>query len=1057
VAAEQLARPGVEVIQEFRTVTPSVITPTLNPCVVGVAKQLVEVLQSDGAGGSELNPDALITLPGFFIASAGSGSPVVYGGLDGLALALSINEGPVVTITFADPTATGLTPATVVNAINQQFTQDGITSAIAETVGTDRFQVRTTGVGEFQNIFVDSTTAQAVADAFGIGLQKTYQGLTSYNQYIVTVPEIAFPDPRDNLDELAIQKDTIRVFLYQGSGTGLQEVKRDESFLRRGEVNDQASFTSTIAGPPTYPTDFYDKTVRILVDGVLQVYTFPGSGTAPADADAVATLLSAGFSGVTVTNLAGVLTWTRDDGGYANTIAVDGTAGTAHTILGLTTQSSAGISIRAIDDGNGDAVTPLLQFDGASPQDFTATGAPATAAVLAGTGVVTYGNISAGDTLVISDGNQEQTITFLGTETSIDGGSPDMKTTIEAVVGPAAGGKITVDDAGTDQLRLTHSDLGEESYIKLVGGTVSFADLDDDATPTLYAGVTANGDPFAPQPGDHLYIDGLFYATITKVAPGGAGNEDVLKIDRQVPISNNIGRRFYIISQDIVPGDAAIGVTIPTPDLTVDAEGNVILKHNLLRDTTGAPISGKAPIYLSYTAVRQDVTALASNPGLLRFDTTTELDSALEPINTDNPLALGLYYAMINAAGIQVTGLGVDEISADSPFGTVEAFTRAAEYLEGYEVYALAPLTHDRTVAEVFNTHVNFMSEPESKGERIVIWNPEVPTNRNDTLVASGTDGDGLTTTTFDTKVVNLSALLLNAGVDATGTIPVSDGVLLDIASDAKRYSVESVSGGVVTIRTVFNAGENDDGYYSTTALTLPLISEAFAIRVRGTALVTAAGTADKDAIAETVATTGQAFQNRRFWMTFPDQAAATIEGLEQLVNGFYMNAAIAGMIGQQPPQQSFTNFPMTGFTRVIGSQDTFNDRQLNVMAGGGAYIIVQDAEGAPLISRMALTTDLTSIETRTDSITKVVDFTAKFMRRGLRSFIGRFNITQGFLDTLGSVIQGLLGFLVETGVLIGGNLNNLVQDEDARDTVLIDVSLDPPYPCNYIRLTLVV
>jgi hypothetical protein len=191
--------------------------------------------------------------------------------------------------------------------------------------------------------------------------------------------------------------------------------------------------------------------------------------------------------------------------------------------------------------------------------------------------------------------------------------------------------------------------------------------------------------------------------------------------------------------------------------------------------------------------------------------------------------------------------------------------------------------------------------------------------------------------------------------------------------------------------------------------------------------------------------------------MTFPDSCAATIGGLEQRIDGFYMNAAIVGMIGQQPPQQSFTNFPMSGFTGVFGSNDTYSESQLNQMAAGGAYVIVQDAQGAPLISRMALTTDMTSIETRTDSITKVVDFTAKFLRRGLRNFIGRFNITQGFLDTLGSVIQGLGGFLVETGVLIGLTLNNIVQDEDARDTVLVDTTLDPPYPCNYIRLTLVV
>jgi hypothetical protein len=213
----------------------------------------------------------------------------------------------------------------------------------------------------------------------------------------------------------------------------------------------------------------------------------------------------------------------------------------------------------------------------------------------------------------------------------------------------------------------------------------------------------------------------------------------------------------------------------------------------------------------------------------------------------------------------------------------------------------------------------------------------------------------------------------------------------------------------------------------------------------------------DKNAVAETMAALGQAYSDRRFWMTFPDQCRATISGQEQILEGFYMNAAIVGMIGQQPPQQSFTNFPMSGFTGVLRSSSFFSESQLNVMAGGGVYIIIQDSQGAPLMSRMALTTNMTSIETRTDSITKVVDFCAKFLRKSLRTYIGRFNITQGFLDSLGSVVQGLLSFLVETGVLIGANLNNIIQDESAPDTVLIDVRLDVPYPCNYIRLTLVI
>jgi hypothetical protein len=117
----------------------------------------------------------------------------------------------------------------------------------------------------------------------------------------------------------------------------------------------------------------------------------------------------------------------------------------------------------------------------------------------------------------------------------------------------------------------------------------------------------------------------------------------------------------------------------------------------------------------------------------------------------------------------------------------------------------------------------------------------------------------------------------------------------------------------------------------------------------------------------------------------------------------------------------------------------------------------MQEVEGAPVISRHQVSTDTTSIEKRELSITKVVDFTAKILRLGVRKYIGVNNITEVFLDTVGTTIQGILAFLIETGVLVGANLNNIIQDSTNPDVVLVDVTLDVPYPCNYIRLTLVV
>jgi hypothetical protein len=1261
--ADELARPGVEVIQEFRTVTPSIITPTLVPNVLGVAKQIVEVQIPNGSGGVQLNPNALVVMPAFFIAAPGSGNPLRYTGLGGLLLVISANESPDITLVFSDPTAFGLTPATVVDQINKQLAAQLVTSVVAETVGADTWQLRTVGVGEFQSIAVVAGTSPVVASTFGLGIGQTYLGLTSYNQYAVVIPPTSLPDPNNNLDELAVEASTVRVFLSTGSG-GLQEALRTSSFLSRGEVSwpgQTTEGTVNLTGPFPF---FSGQVIWVRTEvGEIQVVAIPATVNTSAQLLALLNGMS-GLVGITASLGAGnglVLTRSTGEGGQSSFVEIlQPDVNSANLLLGLTPQKAEGVSIAVIDDGNGDAISPLVQFDGL---DFTTPGGTA---VLSGGGAVDF-PLLANTTLVLSDGGQPQTIDFGATPPA---NMTQLKAAIEAVVGPVAGGNIVV-TSPSPNLILTNTLLGDQSFVQVIGGTAlpkldsgttvasssegsvslnpnlpatttegtvnladgitfpvlgtqtfsinigggpilvtlaseaTFAALKaniegtiglvgqivvtrasgttggmviktvatggaatitvtegtgaaallglaletvlgvtvfptiaaqtfsvdvDGAGPTLVtlasetnfaavkaniegvvtdvvvtqgpnggivisgdgtsvgvgntieiiegaggaallglpvgtvfagngelivAGASANGAPFPPAPGDQLYIDGVYFADITKVAPGGLS--DVLRINRQVPIDVNIGQYFYLVAKNLVAGDPLNGVTRPFPDLIVDGANNLLLKPNQLRDIRGVPVPSKAPLYVAYSAVRQDVTALAAQPGLLRFNDTLSLEQTLSPINTDNPLALGLFFALVNAPGIEVTGLGVDAVSADAPYGTVEAFTRAFEYLESFEVYAIAPLTHDQTVAQVANTHVNFMSSPTQKGERITLWNPETPTREVDKLVASGTDGDALTTVTFDTKVAGLSALLNNAGVNPVGIIPTTAGVFLDIAGDDSAYSVESISGGVVTIRTLFQAGTNDDSFYSTTPLSLPIISTAFAIRVRGSELVTTAGTTDKPRVATTVAALGKSFQNRRFWMTFPDACGATIEGLEQRIEGFYMNAAIVGMIGQQPPQQSFTNYPMAGFTRVFGSNDTFSESQLNQMAAGGAYVIVQDTPGAPLTSRMALTTDLTSIETRTDSITKVVDFTAKFMRRGLRNFIGRFNITQGFLDTLGSVIQGLGGFLVETGVLIGLTLNNLVQDEDARDTVLVDCTLDPPYPCNYIRLTLVV
>lgn len=1036
--AAELPRPGTEVIQVFRSVSPTVITPTLVPCVVGVCKQVVDVLTTTASGGSALNSQALVPLQAQFVAKAATGVPPQYGGLDGKNLVFSVNNAVSVTVLFAGAL---LSPAQVVAQIRTALGNAGNTTATAEILGivgtATQWRLRTYGASEFQSITIMAGTDPEVIAAFGLAIGRVFSGAGYYTQDRVSINTAAFPDPNKNLAQVSVDPTTVRAFLYMGTGISLVEMKTDRSFLEN-----KLATPDVVTGSVDMTGLSYGGGGTL--NGLTLIFTFNGAATpltvtfvAPASLVAALAAINAVIGSVATASLTPTtnhLVITTLAIGPDATITVG--AGTANGAVGISPGSTAGVTAaKSIANGSGTAVTALIQLMG------TNVTSAATVAVRTGTAIIS--SVIDGHTLVLDDGTGPQTLVF---SAAINPAA--ILAQINALFSPAGGGLVTASINGSTHLVLTHSLFGVESIINVLSGT-ALTELG------LTAAIT-RGTAFPVLPGDDLYISGQYYATITQVAPGGA--TDTVKIDRQVALNANLGLSWYIIAKNITTSNTQ--VSRPTPDLTVDGFGNVRIKNDLLHDTTGGSLTGttsRAQIYLAYHGVRLDVSPSATNAALLRFSDTTALTTQLAPVTAANPLALGVYFALLNAPGTQVTALGVDAVSASAPYGTVEAFARAATFLEAYEVYAIAPLTHDGSVAEVFNTHVSVMSLPENKGERIVLVNPDAPTHAPDALVASGINGNSLPTPNyFDTGAPNLDALLLSNDI-TPGALLVSQGVYLDVGNGLK-YSIINVTGTQVTVKTSgFLPGDNDDAFYAVTTLSGSLIAAPFAVRIRGAALVLLSGQPDKDGMALAYQKLAQGFLNRRLWQVIPDKCGATIGGLDQILEGFYMSAAIAGMVGQQPPQQSFTNFPMTGFTRVIGSNGFFTEKQLNIIAGGGNYVVVQDDANTPLISRMALTTDLTSIETRTDSITKVVDFSAKFLRRGLKNFIGRFNITQGFLDSLGHVIQGLLGFLSEAGVLIGSHLNNLVQDTDAPDTVLVDITLDVPFPCNYIRLTLVI
>lgn len=602
----------------------------------------------------------------------------------------------------------------------------------------------------------------------------------------------------------------------------------------------------------------------------------------------------------------------------------------------------------------------------------------------------------------------------------------------------------------------------------------------------VYQGKVFHGRPKKVRVGDFVYNGGVTLGRVSAInsatyRQGGdfnAFSNTLVLSDPEAVAKNARLVDWYIVANELT----GAGTDPVAPELQVNPiDQSLTIKHALNRGLDGLAVSGlSAPMYTGYRALRKDVSAASANPALLQFAGISEVEIVIGPIDTRNPLAFGLYCAFLNTTNIAVAALGVDDVTADAPDGTVDAYTRALEYLETREVYALAPLSQDPGVHQKVSAHIEAMSSPSGRLERIAFVNQALPTEKVPLLIASGiaTIEDGATASqkvlTFSDPTLNLLTAF-SGKRDASGAtlnpsagFTPANGVYLDREGDPYRYlvvAVPSINQLVIETDNVYGPGAgpgssgNQDGFYRTQ---LPagfeVDGEVCALHVRQAALDSTT-TGGKLAICSTLAeiaggATG--YQNRRLYFIQPERVGIEIGGVSQLVPGYYICAADAARVGQQNPAQPFTNLPYVGFNLVVGSSDKFSENQMATAAAGGVWWVVQDTPGGALACRHQLSTDVSTIETRELSITKSVDFAAKVMRANAKAFIGRNNITQQLLEllglNLGSVIVSISGLAIA-----GGSIEAIEQDQNNPDTVAVSAGVDVFYPCNRIKITILV
>lgn len=433
-----------------------------------------------------------------------------------------------------------------------------------------------------------------------------------------------------------------------------------------------------------------------------------------------------------------------------------------------------------------------------------------------------------------------------------------------------------------------------------------------------------------------------------------------------------------------------------------------------------------ASIYIGYRALRDDLAI----PML--FESLSDVIAELGDVSTMNPLGLALVASLNNGnAATYAYGTVVDDYSgtACSVSGVTSAAASHALALEEFsskEVYVLAPATYDKDILSTYKTHVNAMSVPTEKRERIVIGSPIIP------WVDSGTPSADKATT----------ALAISTAAAAISEKRVVS-VFPDVAFIRERRHVS-------TLKPAYVAALYENGYSTTVNAYLDQ---------RITFSATNTETAYQNYSVRPAAGVGEEITSA-LWAALLAHAMETGDpffyAYIPIPSSVVLTPSVAGQIAGNPPQQPLTNLSLAGVSSVKFSSDWFSESQLNTIAQGGNYILKQAKPSSAIVCRHQLSTNMGSIEAREISITKTVDYTAKFVRNTVTPFIGKYIINKSTLDMINFAIKGAGEVLVRDGILNDFKVSSVAQDTVSKDTVLVSISILPPYPVNYIKIELI-
>lgn len=198
------------------------------------------------------------------------------------------------------------------------------------------------------------------------------------------------------------------------------------------------------------------------------------------------------------------------------------------------------------------------------------------------------------------------------------------------------------------------------------------------------------------------------------------------------------------------------------------------------------------------------------------------------------------------------------------------------------------------------------------------------------------------------------------------------------------------------------------------------------------------------------------AYEDRRMNFVYPYEYE---DSTGDVLPGYFIAAGEAGWIGGSFPHQSITSQTLQGYYRLLHSNKEFNRDQLNIIAGGGVTIFTQEVDNAGIACRHQLTTDMTSILTQENSITRSVDTAAYMLFDNLDPLKGKYNIVDDIFTVITSKINACRVLLCEKKYSRYGSILKtfvvklLQQDSTAQDGIYLEMETETQKPFNRMRV----